>query len=187
MNRGKDESNQIVTASLAPMASFSLNHRCKTRSLANLKGSYCLLAYLSKGCLMAFGKNSAFFPRGWYAYVGSAMNGIDKRVQRHLRSHKKMRWHIDFLLDKAVVKEVIAMSSELREECAKAAALKAIGGLVIAKRFGSTDCRCETHLLFFRSNPMKRRDFWEALGGRLDPGCLCLSCGPASVHSPRSP
>ncbi|MGQ9656020.1 MAG: GIY-YIG nuclease family protein [Thermodesulfobacteriota bacterium] len=179
MNRRKDESKQILTSSLAPMASFSLTGRCKTRSLANLKGSYCLVAYLSKGCFMAFGKNSAFFPRGWYAYVGSAMNGIDKRVQRHLRSLKKMRWHIDFLLDKAVVKDVIPMPSELREECAKAAALKAIGGVVIARKFGSTDCRCETHLLFFRSNPIKRRDFWEALREQSGPGCLCLSCGPA--------
>ncbi len=146
------------------MASPTISLRCKLGSLRDLKGSYCLVAYLGQGCLLAFGKNSAFFPRGWYVYVGSAMNGIQKRLQRHLRSRKKTRWHIDFLLHRAVLKGVIPMPSELREECSKAAALKAMGGAAIARKFGSTDCRCETHLYFFPFNPMKLKDFWEGLG-----------------------
>ncbi len=128
-----------------------------------MKGSYCLVAYLRRGSIITFGNGSSFFPRGWYAYVGSAMNGIEPRVQRHLSHHKKAHWHIDFLLEKAVLKAIFAMPSEVRKECHKAAALKAIGGMTVAKKFGSTDCKCETHLYFFSHNPLRRKDFLEVL------------------------
>ncbi|MFN4133687.1 MAG: DUF123 domain-containing protein, partial [Candidatus Hadarchaeales archaeon] len=38
------------------------------------------------------------FEEGYYAYVGSGMSGVDKRVGRHLRKEKKIYWHIDYLL-----------------------------------------------------------------------------------------
>lgn len=128
-----------------------------------MRGSYCLVVYLRRGTTIHFGKNSTFFPRGWYVYVGSAMNGLEKRIQRHLSPQKKMRWHIDFFLEKAVVKRIIPMPSAVREECLKASALRAMGGTAVARKFGSTDCGCETHLYLFSTNPLKKDDFWKAL------------------------
>ncbi|MEE8318148.1 MAG: DUF123 domain-containing protein, partial [Dehalococcoidales bacterium] len=69
-----------------------------------MTGGYVLLARLPKrqdvkaGCLPA-----RSFPGGYYAYAGSALNGIPARVRRHLSPAKKIHWHIDYLLQKATV------------------------------------------------------------------------------------
>ncbi len=132
--------------------------------LPKASGSYCLIAFLPEACTIQFGKNTAFFPRGWYAYVGSAMKGLEKRMARHARQEKKKHWHIDFFLEKARVCALLAMPSPRREECEKSKALEKIGGIVVAEKFGSTDCRCKTHLYFFAQPPMMMEDFRRALG-----------------------
>ena len=38
------------------------------------------------------------FARGLYAYVGSAQNGLEKRIERHFRKEKLRFWHVDYLL-----------------------------------------------------------------------------------------
>lgn len=86
------------------------------------------------------------FQKGFYAYVGSALNNLEKRVQRHLRKKKKIHWHIDYLLRKAKVREVIYASGEKRKECTIAKSLaKNFSGI---KNFGSSDCHCTSHLFF---------------------------------------
>jgi len=131
---------------------------------ANAGGSYCVIAFLPEACTIQFGKNKAFFPRGWYAYVGSAMKGLEKRMARHARQEKKRRWHIDYFLEKAQVRGLIPMPSPRREECDKSRALEKIGGIVVAEKFGSTDCKCKTHLYHFARPPMMMEDFRRALG-----------------------
>ena len=41
--------------------------------------------------------------KGFFAYVGSAKNGLSKRLCRHLKREKKLFWHIDYLLNKKEV------------------------------------------------------------------------------------
>ncbi|MFB6215830.1 MAG: DUF123 domain-containing protein, partial [Candidatus Aenigmatarchaeota archaeon] len=36
------------------------------------------------------------FRQGVYVYVGSAMNSVEKRLERHFSDNKKMHWHIDY-------------------------------------------------------------------------------------------
>ena len=60
------------------------------------KGSYLLLLFLEKEKVLQVGKLGTFtFQKGWYCYVGSAMNNLQARIERHLKIEKKLRWHID--------------------------------------------------------------------------------------------
>lgn len=69
-----------------------------------------------------------------------------------------MRWHIDYLLDVARIVEVWVFPDRL-EECAIASLLVAEGGDHAGLHgFGSSDCRCEGHLVYFgarRPSPPK--------------------------------
>ena len=84
--------------------------------------------------------------KGFYAYVGSALGGLEKRVERHLSAKKKFYWHIDYLLEKAAVRMAICAETSHTEECSVARGLSAM--LSSVPGFGSTDCRCSSHLFF---------------------------------------
>ena len=116
-----------------------------------MKGIYSLLIHLSKGKNIKVGKLGIFhFPEGYYIYVGSAMNGIEQRVTRHKRKEKKKRWHIDYLLEEAEVIDVFIKGNVKRkEECKTVNEWIKKGGKILVKGFGSSDCKCETHLLYF--------------------------------------
>ncbi|MEM3565417.1 MAG: DUF123 domain-containing protein [Candidatus Bathyarchaeia archaeon] len=90
--------------------------------------------------------------KGFYAYVGSAQKGVEKRLIRHFRrACKKRFWHIDYLLamdDVSVVKAFYKEAGK-SEECVTAQVLKAVGSPV--EGFGCSDCRCGSHLFGFNS------------------------------------
>ncbi len=72
-----------------------------------MKGSYILIIQVKKDMKVKIGKLGILsFKRGYYAYVGSAMNGLEGRIRHHLRHNKKMHWHIDYFLSKAEIKEI---------------------------------------------------------------------------------
>ncbi|MEF8879166.1 MAG: GIY-YIG nuclease family protein [Candidatus Thermoplasmatota archaeon] len=114
-----------------------------------MEGSYVLVIKNSKSQNIQIGKLSEiFFKKGFYAYVGSALNGVEERVERHLKSsdEKKLHWHIDYLLDETEIVEVFCKESEYKEECKIANCfkerLKPISG------FGCSDCSCDSHLFY---------------------------------------
>ncbi|MDY6966440.1 MAG: GIY-YIG nuclease family protein [Halobacteriota archaeon] len=120
-----------------------------------MKGVYVLLVELRESAKIVVGKLGIIhFPDGYYAYVGSALNGLEGRIDRHLRAGKKTFWHIDYLLAKASIKEVIFAETLKRRECDIADSL---GRLNRINHFGSSDCRCESHL-FFSKNYEEVRD-----------------------------
>ncbi len=80
------------------------------------KGTYVLLVHLPQDCLIKSKAKSWALSKGLYAYVGSAMNNLEKRVERHLRKNKKMHWHVDYLLNEAKVLMVIEIPSNERLE-----------------------------------------------------------------------
>jgi Uri superfamily endonuclease len=83
------------------------------------KGIYQLLIHLPENVSIAIGKKERWeFPKGYYIYTGSARNGLEKRVERHLRKDKKHFWHIDYLLDFATIKEVFSFTDGKFDECA---------------------------------------------------------------------
>jgi len=111
-----------------------------------VKGVYVLIISVGKDIKVTVGAlGSIFFESGLYAYVGSAQNGLERRVQRHLRKAKKF-WHIDYLLDDDVVRavKVFCKEADKSEECRIARKLSEKG--VAVKRFGCSDCDCVSHL-----------------------------------------
>ena len=112
-----------------------------------MTGIYVILAELNESADIRMGKGRRVtLGKGFYAYVGSALGGLEKRVERHLGAEKKLHWHIDYLLEKAAVRMVICAETGLKEECFVARGLSAM--LSSVPGFGSTDCRCPSHLLF---------------------------------------
>ena len=127
--------------------------RYKTQLIA--KGIYQLLIYLPKNTSIAVGKRGKLrFPRGYYVYTGSAQNGLQKRVERHKRRTKKHFWHIDYLLDFASIKEIFLFTNGKFDECAlNLMMLDKPEAKIIMPKFGSSDCNCPTHLVFFQKMP----------------------------------
>jgi len=112
-----------------------------------VKGSYILLIALSEEQTITIGSLKAVhFSGGYYAYVGSAMGGIESRLSHHLKGNKKPHWHIDYFLEKASINGIIICQSQSRVECTIAQALSHQIDCVTG--FGSSDCKCKSHLFF---------------------------------------
>jgi len=117
-----------------------------------MKGSYCILSHLPSDARIRVGAlGTTLFRKGVYAYVGSAQGGLEARLRRHLRSSKKKRWHIDYLLSKAEVFSVVTVPSDDKSvECQISQALVACDGASApVPGFGSSDCKCASHLIYF--------------------------------------
>lgn len=115
-----------------------------------MKGSYCLIMKLKNNSKIKVGKLGKLnFEKGYYVYVGSALNSLESRVKRHLSSNKKLHWHIDYFLMYAKILEIIAAISNKRIECEIAKYLNNYA--VSIENFGSSDCNCPSHLFYFKN------------------------------------
>ncbi|NYB51147.1 MAG: GIY-YIG nuclease family protein [Methanobacteriaceae archaeon] len=116
------------------------------------KGTYCIFIQLKKGQVIQIGKLGKInFHKGYYVYVGSAMNSLDGRIQRHLGNSKKLHWHIDYLLEnpQSEIMGVYLSDDGVKHECEIATQI-ALQGVEIPN-FGSSDCKCKSHLIYFAS------------------------------------
>jgi Uri superfamily endonuclease len=112
-----------------------------------MKGSYVLVLQLSKDREITVGKlGTLLFKKGYYVYVGSALNGLEHRLQRHLRNEKRLHWHIDYLLAYASIVDIFFREGDTREECAIAHSFAS--SLISIPHFGCSDCSCKSHLFF---------------------------------------
>lgn len=126
------------------------------------KGIYVLIISVSKDAHVNIGAlGKVFFGKGLYAYVGSAQNNLEKRIERHLRKKKQKFWHIDYLLDNrnAKVWTVFSKNAEKFEECRVATHLGK--NCVSMKDFGSSDCSCESHLFRLQNYEFLRKTMHE--------------------------
>ena len=91
------------------------------------------------------------FKKGNYVYVGSAMNSLNARINRHLSEEKKLHWHIDYLLknQNSEIADIIYNISTKKIECELSREISSkcegIAG------FGCSDCNCESHLYYFKN------------------------------------
>ena len=106
---------------------------------------------LERGHQLEVGKlGTILFVPGFYLYLGSAMKGVSARVRRHLRVDKPHRWHIDALTEVADPVALWWHEGKERLECIWArAALDSPFSTSVTHRFGSSDCRCPSHLALF--------------------------------------
>lgn len=122
-------------------------------------GVYTLIIHVSKPMRIRVGKlGLGEFPAGYYTYTGSALGkgalSLRGRVGRHFRTGKRLRWHLDFLLNSRTTKIVSAVVSDtkLPKECQVSSFLEKTRGVtVVVKGFGSQDCKlgCNSHLHHF--------------------------------------
>ena len=113
-----------------------------------LKGIYILIIQLQRNSDITVGKlGTLHFPKGLYAYVGSAQVALEKRIERHLRKEKKLFWHIDYLLQNSTAKilEIFMKTASKREECTFAKQIATRSETVAG--FGCSDCSCRSHLI----------------------------------------
>ena len=131
-------------------------------------GTYVLLLCLDRDCEIAVGAlGRLFFRRGFYLYVGSALGGLRRRLARHVGMHKRLHWHIDYLLGFATVGEIWYREGTERRECGWAQALSGLPGVEpFGAAFGASDCSCATHLFYTRLPPHAAR-FQSVLGDRV--------------------
>ncbi len=120
---------------------------CTCRGARRPLRSYQLLIELQRPCRVRIGCLGAFaFPPGRYVYTGSARRNLESRVRRHLSRHKRLRWHIDYLLAAAGVR-VVRVRLSGAKECRLN---RRTCGRVLVPGFGSSDCRsgCGSHLKY---------------------------------------
>ncbi len=110
------------------------------------------------------------FQAGLYSYVGRHSRHLRARVNRHMQSEKKRRWHIDWLLSGKDFKilEIWIFGNHPEWECKINQALEAQSGAKIpAPGFGASDCTsgCRAHLEW---HPQKV----EAADFQFSPDCV---------------
>ena len=123
-------------------------------------GTYLLLIRLDEATRLEVGRLGQFvFPAGWYVYVGSALGGLGARLRRHIRLEKRLHWHVDVIRAAGVLTAIAVRPGTDRLECATAATIAGLpGGSQPVPRFGSSDCRCTTHLVYFAVEPNLQLD-----------------------------
>ncbi len=121
-----------------------------------VKGTYCLCINVSEDSVIKVGAlGDIEFPMGLYVYVGSALNSLYPRLDRHLKhsrgEHNVTHWHIDYLLrDPAVSIDQIYMNDNGEKlECIMAA--KVAENASPVQKFGCSDCKCNSHLFKVKS------------------------------------
>ena len=139
-----------------------------------MNGVYILVLELGEGQEIRVGNlGRGYFPRGFYIYCGS----MDSQRSRKGR---KTPWHIDYLVEKAEIREVIICETEKKMECILSPALSK--ELTHIPGFGSGDCDCRSHLFFCadRETMIERLSLFLARLG-LTPESHCVA--PLSLWS----
>jgi len=127
------------------------------------RGVYLLIARIEKETYFSAGSlGEITLKQGFYVYTGSAKRGLSKRTARHTRKRKQKRWHIDYLVQEAGKVTPIEIISGDELECELAGSLKNIAELEL-NGFGSSDCRCRSHLFYFAENPLNNPRFIDII------------------------
>ncbi len=127
------------------------------------KGSYLLILQLEKdNKIQVGGLEEIYFKKGYYVYIGSALNSLSKRILRHKRKNKKLHWHIDYFIDKSkYIKDIPIIANE-NLECQISQKVFKIADNYVPD-FGSSDCKCISHLYYFKDNPLENRAFQQII------------------------
>lgn len=148
--------------------------------MVNKKGIYCIVFRNNRAEIETGSLGNIVFECGWHIYVGSALgNAGYKRVERHRRladsKDKKPKWHVDYLLINYFfsLEYIVFLETTDRLECSLA---RALGGVSIPG-FGSSDCRCDSHLFHREVNPLNEiKSAFLSICPGIDEKCLIICC-----------
>ncbi len=116
-----------------------------------MKGSYFLVIRLEGDKVVRTKAKEFPLKAGYYVYVGSAMNSLEKRVKRHFSKEKRLHWHIDYLLREAELLRAYLIPSEERLEEKLSREVSSFGEPV--EGFGASDIKVSTNLYRFDEEP----------------------------------
>jgi Uri superfamily endonuclease len=125
-------------------------------------GVYQVMFVLDEPVRLAVGAlGTLSFAAGCWVYTGSAKRWLRRRVARHLSREKKRRWHIDYLLGpgRPVAVRVFEGGAGECETHGRLASRFAEG----PRGFGSSDCRCGSHLCHLGEKHLDLRGFLPIL------------------------
>ncbi|MFW9875593.1 MAG: DUF123 domain-containing protein [Candidatus Thorarchaeota archaeon] len=124
-----------------------------------MKGSYIIVIQIPETVETVIGAlGNILFEEGFYFYIGSAMgsygsNTLENRVKRHISTsnNRTIHWHIDYLLnyESSRIIKIYLIPSLYRLECIIAEEIMDISDDII-EDFGSSDCKCKSHLYYFQ-------------------------------------
>jgi len=120
------------------------------------KGAYVLIFDMPETQIKVGALGIVDIREGTYCYVGSAMNGLDQRIGRHLSKKKKVHWHIDHLTTVCGRIEAYEAAAPGTTECELGKIVLDKGGSGYAAGFGCSDCKCPTHLFFLTENSKEK-------------------------------
>jgi sugar fermentation stimulation protein A len=152
-----------VTVDLDSVRELAIDYgRARTNTTGS--GSYVLVLANDRPRRIEVGRLGHLeFPKGWYAYVGSALGSLEARIGRHGKTAKKRFWHIDYVTPEPmpVVKAFLirrkdrietGLASRIRELCESA-----------VEGFGASDSPEPSHLFYFRVPPHRLRRFMDVI------------------------
>jgi Uri superfamily endonuclease len=130
-----------------------------------LKGTYTLLLVCKGRFRVMIGRlGYANVDAGYYLYTGSALGvgaqSLEGRLQRHSQRSKKRRWHVDYLTSnpRCRIRTAVWLISPRRVECAINQAVgREFNAKPVLPRAGSSDCKCNGHLMKIQSPIGPRR------------------------------
>jgi Uri superfamily endonuclease len=146
----------------------------REQRIATDGGTYALILELQAASRVSVGSLGLIgFEAPVYFYAGSAFGpgGLCGRLSHHLTPSPRPRWHIDYLRCVASVVEVWTTSDQRRLECVWSAAAGSLRGAKHVPGFGSSDCRCASHLVALPRRP-RRKTFRRHLS--LSPACSAI-------------
>ncbi|MGM0608657.1 MAG: GIY-YIG nuclease family protein [Candidatus Muiribacteriota bacterium] len=124
--------------------------------MSNLTNLYIIILHNKKKVSIPVAKFGLLnFEPGFYFYIGTSYRSPEKRIKRHLSQHKKKHWHLDYITEKIKpVKACLFKNVEFSECELNSHIHNEFCTTFPFKKFGSSDCRCYSHLHFIK----KRRD-----------------------------
>ena len=126
-------------------------------------GSYLLIIHIKEEKNLQIGSLGILcFHKGYYCYIGSALQHLHHRMKRHLKKKKPSHWHIDYLTKEGNVVSSFPIYNPVRQECNIALEIKTIADFEM-RGFGSSDCSCRSHLYYFKDNPKYLEPFVNVL------------------------
>lgn len=136
-----------------------------TLNLKYNEGGYAIIIRLDKTQEIEIGSlGNKNFKKGCYAYFGSAKGpGGFKRIERHYNTSKSSEdknnchWHIDYLLNNKNARIIEFYYSKTVFECIEKQNLIEVHG------FGSSDCKCESHLVYEEKRNILRQKISKIL------------------------
>jgi Uri superfamily endonuclease len=150
-----------------PMPAIATTETSRTIITAE-SGTYALILFCSRAERVRIGKLGPLkLRRGFYVYVGSALGpgGVRARVAHHQKVSPRPHWHVDYLRFHTRLDGIWYSHDQVRREHQWARLIHTLrGASVPAAGFGSSDCRCETHLFFFKRRP-SFHEFQQGAGG----------------------